>query len=126
MKCDKCKNKPWNECCNDCKELDYNCYICKDIVKVKDYNKHLGEQYVNADQYLECNMCKTYKHMSFLMFRNGRCRLCICLNRYRYTHNRNQFRNMFLNIILRFDGALLLVFKISTSRDVSYKYQQNL
>ena len=52
MKCDKCKNKPWKECCNDCKELDYCCYICKDIVKVKDYIKHLREHYVNPDQYL--------------------------------------------------------------------------
>ena len=37
MKCDKCKNKPWKECCNDCRELEYCCYICKDIVKVKNY-----------------------------------------------------------------------------------------
>ena len=57
MKCDKCKNKPWNECCNDFKELYYCCYIYKDIIKVKDYIKHLGEHYVNPDQYLECNMC---------------------------------------------------------------------
>ena len=33
------------ECCNDCKELDYCCYICKDIVKVKDYTKYLGEHF---------------------------------------------------------------------------------
>ena len=43
MKCDKCKNKPWKECFNDCEELDYYCYICKDIVKAKDYTGHLGE-----------------------------------------------------------------------------------
>ena len=42
MNCDKCKNKHWKECCNDCKELEYCCYICEDIVKVKDYIKHLG------------------------------------------------------------------------------------
>ena len=77
MKCDKCKNKPWRECCNDCKELDYCCYICKDIVKVKDYIKHLGDHYANPNQYLECNMCKVYNHISFFRFRNGRCRLCI-------------------------------------------------
>ena len=32
MTCDKCKNKPWKECCNDCKDKIYCCYICKDIV----------------------------------------------------------------------------------------------
>ena len=53
MKCDKCKNKPWRECCNDCKELDYCCYICKDIVKVKDYIKHLGDHYANPNQYVK-------------------------------------------------------------------------
>ena len=35
MKCDKCKNKPWKECCNDCKELEYCRYISKNIVKAK-------------------------------------------------------------------------------------------
>ena len=44
-KFDKCKNEPWKECCNDCKELECCCYICKDIVKVKVYIKHLGEHY---------------------------------------------------------------------------------
>ena len=58
MKCDKCKNNSLKECYNDCKELDYCCYVCKYIVKVKIYIKHLGEDYVNPDQYLECNMCK--------------------------------------------------------------------
>ena len=92
MKCDKCKNKHWKEWCNDCKELEYCCYICKDIVKVKDYIKHLGDHYANPNQYLECNMCKVYKHISFFRFRNGRCRLCIYLNRYRFCNTRNQFR----------------------------------
>ena len=62
-----------------------------DIVKVNDYIKHLEEHYVNPDQYLECNMCKVYKHISFFRFRNGRCRLCIYLNRYRYTHTKDRF-----------------------------------
>ena len=66
MMCDKCKNKPWRECCNDCKELDYCCHKCKDIVKVKDYIKHLGDHYANPNQYLEFNMCKVFKHISFL------------------------------------------------------------
>ena len=87
MMCDKCKNKPWKQCCNDCKEIEY-CYVCKDIAKVKDYIKHLGEHYGNPDQYLECNMCKVYKHISFFRFRNRRCRLCIYLNRYRFTHTK--------------------------------------
>ena len=27
MKCNKCINKPWKECCNNCKELEYSCYV---------------------------------------------------------------------------------------------------
>ena len=92
MKFDQYKNKHWKECCNDCKELEYCCYICKDIVKVKDYIKHLWDHYPNPNQYLECNMCKVYKHISFFRFRYGIYRLCIFLNRYRFGHTRNQFR----------------------------------
>ena len=36
-KCKKCIIKPWNECCNNCKELEYSCYVCKNMAKVKDY-----------------------------------------------------------------------------------------
>ena len=50
MKCVKSKNKHWKNCCNDCKELGYCCYTCKDIVKVKDYIKHLGKHYDNQEQ----------------------------------------------------------------------------
>ena len=60
MKCDRCKNNLWKESCNDCKELEFCCYICKDMVKVKDYIKHLMNHYANPNQYLECNMCRVY------------------------------------------------------------------
>ena len=89
MKSDKCKNNPWKNRCNDCKELEYCCYICKDIVKVKDFIKHLEEHYVNRDQYLEYKNCKVYKHIFYFRFRKCRCRLCIYLNRYRFGHTRN-------------------------------------
>ena len=92
MKCDKFKNNPWKECCNDCKQLEYCCYLSKDIVKAKDCIKHLREHYVNPNQYLECNMCKFYEHISFFNLRNGRCRLCIYFSRYRFTPIINQFR----------------------------------
>ena len=49
MKCDKCKNMPWKECCNDCKELEYCCYICKYVVKLKNYIIQLGDHYNNPD-----------------------------------------------------------------------------
>ena len=67
MKCDKCKKQHWKGCCNDCKELEYCCYLCKDIVKVKDFNKHLGDHYANPNQYLKCNMYKVYKHIFFFL-----------------------------------------------------------
>ena len=49
MKCDKCKNNPWSESFNDCKELEYCCYKCKGIVIAKDFIKHLGKHYDNPD-----------------------------------------------------------------------------
>ena len=36
MKCYKCINKPWKECSINCKELEHSCYVCKNMVKVKD------------------------------------------------------------------------------------------
>ena len=88
MNCDKCRNNHWRDFCNDCKEIENYCYICK----VKDYIKHLGDHYANPNQYLDCNMCKVYKHIYFFRFRNGKCGLCIYLNRYKFGHYRNQFR----------------------------------
>ena len=78
MKFDKCRKKHRKECCNDCKELEYCCYICKDLGKLKEYIKFLEKHYANPNQYL---VCKVYKHIFFFRFRNGRCRLCIYLNR---------------------------------------------
>ena len=67
MKCDKCKYKPWKACCNDCKESEYCCYLYKNIVRVKNYIKCFGDHYDNPNQYLECNMCKVCKHISFFL-----------------------------------------------------------
>ena len=52
-----CKNRPWRECCNDCKELEFFCYICKDMVKVKNYIVHLGDHYDDPRLYLTCSIC---------------------------------------------------------------------
>ena len=92
MKCKNCKNKPWNKCCKNCKELEYSCYICNSLVKVKNYIGHLEEHYKNPDFYINCKMCNVYKHISFFRFRNAKCKLCIYLHRYRFGHTRNQFR----------------------------------
>ena len=76
------------------KKLEYSCYICEGVVKVKNYIGHLEEHYNNPYQYLTCNinMCKVYKHISFFRYRNAKDRLCIYLHRYRYGHTRNQFK----------------------------------
>ena len=92
MNCNKCINKPWKESCNNCKELEYSRYVCKNMVKVKDYIENLGYHYSDPDQYLTCSMSNVYKHISLYRIRNWKCRLCIYLHRYRYGHTRNQFR----------------------------------
>ena len=92
MKCNKCINKPGKECCNNCKELEYSCCVCKNMVTVKDYIEHLGYHYSDPDQYLTCSMRNVYKHISLYRFRNRKCTLCIYLHRYRYGHTINQFK----------------------------------
>ena len=71
MKCKKCLNKPWKECCKNCKELEYSCYVCKNMVKVKDYIEHLGYHYSDPDQYLTCSMCNVYKQNHYIELEIG-------------------------------------------------------
>ena len=52
MKCNKCINKTWKECCNNCKDIEYFCYFRKNMVKVKYFIEHLGYHYSDPDQYL--------------------------------------------------------------------------
>ena len=98
MRCDNRKNRPWKECCNGCKELEYSCYICEGIVEVKIKIGHLEEHYNNPNLNITCNMCKVYKHISFFRFRNAKCRLCICFYRYRFGHTGSQFRELIQRI----------------------------
>ena len=92
MKCNKCKNKSWKAYCNNCKESEYSFYVCKNMVKVKDYIEHLGYHYSDRDQYLACSMGNVCKHISLYRFRNRNFRLCMYLHRYRYGHAKNQVR----------------------------------
>ena len=80
MKCKKCINKPWKECCNNYKELKNSCYVCKNMVKVKDYIEQLEYHYSDPDQYLICSMCNVYKYISLYRFRNRKCSLCVYLH----------------------------------------------
>ena len=88
MKGDKCINRPWGECCmsHNCKELKYICYICENVVKVKDYIEHLGKHYSDQSLYLTFFMCLVNKHFSCYRFRNAKRCLCIYFHRYRYGH----------------------------------------
>ena len=92
MKCDKCKKKHWRECCDNCTELEYCCYICKDIVKVKDYIKLLEKHFNGKSLYLTCYMCRVNEHIFYYRFRNAKCRLCIYLHRYRHTYAKDRFK----------------------------------
>ena len=72
MKCNRCKYKTWNECCDDCKEKKYSCYKCSDVVKVKENIEHLSKRYDNPDFYLICIIRKVYKHISYFRFRSAK------------------------------------------------------
>ena len=37
-------------------------------------------------------MCKLNKNISYFRFKNFKCRLCTRLHGYRFTHNKNQFK----------------------------------
>ena len=106
MKCNKYKNKPWKECCNNGKELEHSCYICKNMVK--DYIEHLGCHYSDPDQYLVCSMCNVYKHTSLDRFRNRKCRLCIYLHIDMVIPEINS-ESMFVSIIFKKLILLLLL-----------------
>ena len=79
-------------CCDNCKELEYFCYICKDIVKVKDYIKQLEKHYNDKSLYLTCCMCRVNKHISSYRFRNAKRKLCIYLHRYKNTYTKDRFK----------------------------------
>ena len=42
--------------------------------------------------YINCIMCNVNQHVSGFRFQNFKCRLCIYLHRYRYTHTKNRFK----------------------------------
>ena len=62
------------------KELEYSCYVCENVVKVRDYIEHLEKHYNDKSLYLTCCMCGVNKHNSYYRFRNAKCRLCIYLH----------------------------------------------
>ena len=37
-------------------------------------------------------MCKRYKHITSFKFGRDKCKLCVYLNRYRFSHTKNQFQ----------------------------------
>ena len=58
-KYDNCKSKIWLECCDKSRNPPGECFICYDLISVKD--NHMKQHY-EPDLYLSCYMCKIYKH----------------------------------------------------------------
>ena len=51
-----CKYRPWRECCIDCKELEYCCFIFKDMVKVKNNIGHSIDHHDDPSLHLTCSI----------------------------------------------------------------------
>ena len=92
VKWDSCKDKSWRKCCD--KDLDslFECYICKGYFKNRDYIIHMNMHYNNPNLYWTCIMCNVIQHISGFRFKNFKCRLCVYLRRYRYTHAKDRFK----------------------------------
>ena len=52
----------------------------------------MGKHYIEAELYLTCSMCKLNKHISYFRFRKNKCGLCVHLQRYRFSHTRDRFK----------------------------------
>ena len=91
IKCDKCKNKAWCWCCDDCQSKPFQCFVCKEIITYREGHDHLSKHHNDPNQYLVCRMCKINKHISQYRFKHFYCRLCIYLHRYRFHHTKERF-----------------------------------
>ena len=91
IKCDKCKNKAWCWCCDDCQSKPFQCFVLKEIITYRERHDNLSKHHNDPNQYLVCRMCKVNKHISQYRFKHFYCRLCIYLHRYRYHHTKERF-----------------------------------
>ena len=82
--CDKCKNKAWCWSCDKCQSKPLSCFVCGEIITYRE--RH------NPDQYLTCHECKVNKHISHYRFKHYTCRMCLYLNRYRFGHTKERFK----------------------------------
>ena len=86
-----CMNKQWKDCCYKCREQPYDCFICNDIIRERDRNSHMSRHYEEVDLCLACSVCKLNKHNSYFRFKTNKCRLCVCLQRYRFGLTKDRF-----------------------------------
>ena len=52
----------------------------------------MSKHYNDSDQYLTCHKCKVNKHTSHYRFKHYTCRMCLYLNRYRFGHTKERFK----------------------------------
>ena len=68
MKCTKCKDKLWKQCCHECLECGNNCYECDELCILKNYIDRFRDAYKDRAQYLKCAMCNLYQHVTGFSF----------------------------------------------------------
>ena len=91
-KCDKCKNKAWCWSCDECQRKLLSCFVCDEIITYRERHNHMSKHYNDPDHYLVCKKCKINKHISHYRFKHYTCRLCLYLNRYRFGHTKERFK----------------------------------
>ena len=52
----------------------------------------MSQRYNNPDLYKTCSLCKIYKHIFYFRFKEEKCRLCIYLQRFRFHHTKDKFK----------------------------------
>ena len=91
-KCDKCKNKAWCWSCDDCQSKPLSCFVCDEIITYRERHNHMSKHYNDPDQYLVSKKSNVNKHISHYRFKHYTCRICLYLNRYRFGHTKERFK----------------------------------
>ena len=83
--------KAWCLSCNECQNKLFLCFVCSDIITFGERHDHMHIQFKDPKQNLVYRRCKVNKHITHSRINHFNCRLCIYLNRYRFTRTKEGF-----------------------------------
>ena len=91
-KCDKSKDEPLCWICNECQSKPLSCFVRNETITYRERHNHMVIHCNDPNQYLICKKCKVNNYISHCRFKHYICRICLYLNRYRFGHTKERFR----------------------------------